>query len=123
MAKMEKDRKLSASQCEAIFAEQSIDTKRHVALILMELNAAPEKHPKWPTKTHEDKIGFVISSAIVAEESGELVRAALQFAFEKGQYYQMHREAAQVGAMAIRFLNHAPEIPFRYKSGKGGKRG
>lgn len=67
-------------------------------MILMELREAEKKFPYWP--------GDVVhAAAIVAEESGELTQAALD------RYYERHdsdnrmiKEAAQTGAMAIRFL-------------------
>lgn len=99
---------MTAEMCEELFKEQSLDTKRHVAVILMELQKAEHKHPHWPTD--EDGGDFIHAAAIVAEESGELIRASLQFAYEGGRYYDMHKEAIQVGAMAIRFLNNAPEL-------------
>lgn len=99
---------MTAEMCEGLFKEQSLDTKRHVAVILMELQKAEEKHPQWPT--NQDGGDFIHAAAIVAEESGELIRSALQFSCEGGRYYEMHKEAIQVGAMSIRFLNNAHEL-------------
>lgn len=95
--------KLTHEMCDEIFAGYSIDVKRWITLIVAELNGAKEKHPSWPKD-------FIHASAIVAEESGELVRAALQFAYEKGRYYDMHTEAVHTGAMALRFLINASEL-------------
>lgn len=94
--------KLTDEMCNHFFAIQDIETKRWVACILSELGKAKEKHPEWP-------LDVIHGAAIVAEESGELVRAALNFQYEKGQFFQMHKEAVQTGAMAIRFLSELPE--------------
>lgn len=97
--------KLTKEMCEEEFASFDIDLQRWIIATVLELNGAIEKHPNWP----EDKVH---AAAIVAEESGELIQAALQYQFEKGQYYQMHREATQTAAMCFRFLLNAPELPF-----------
>lgn len=67
--------------------------------VLKELQQAESKHPNWP----DDQIH---AAAIVAEESGELVRAALNFRYEDGSKEEMKMEAIQTAAMAIRFLKH-----------------
>jgi hypothetical protein len=95
--------KLNHEMCEEAFKALDIETKRWMICIAMELQNATEKHPNWPT----DKIH---AAAIVGEESGELLRSAIQFQLENGRYYEMHEEAIQTGAMAIRFLLNAPEI-------------
>jgi len=71
--------------------EQAID------FILKELAFARRKHPKFP----EDRIH---QAAIVGEEAGELLRAALQAQYEDGHPNACAEEAVQVGAMAVRFL-------------------
>lgn len=65
-----------------------------------EYKKACKKHPDWP----DDKIH---ACAIVAEESGELVRACLQHEYEGGLYNEMIKESIHTGAMAIRFLVNA----------------
>lgn len=62
-----------------------------------ELKRAQAKFPLWPDDP-------VHAAAVVNEESGELIRAALQFNWEGGESASMLEEAVQVGAMAIRFL-------------------
>jgi len=94
--------KLNHEMCDEHFKELAIETKRWIICIAMELQKATEMHPNWPT----DKIH---AAAIVGEESGELIRAAIQYQLEKGKYYEMHNEAIQTGAMSIRFLLNAPE--------------
>lgn len=95
--------KYSDAQCDYLFAKTNLDVKRWVITILSELDRAEDKHPVWP------KDDFVHAAAIVGEESGELIRAALQHHYEKGRYYEMHKEAIQVAAMALRFLKNAPD--------------
>lgn len=62
-----------------------------------ELDRAEKKFPDFP-------VDPIHAAAIVAEEAGELVQAALQFTYEGGSYEEMQKEAVQVGAMALRFL-------------------
>ena len=70
-----------------------------IKLILDELDRAEKKFPSWP-------VDPVHAVAIVAEESGELVKAALDYSYSDGGLKGMEREAVQVGAMAVRFLFH-----------------
>ena len=73
-------------------------------LIFAELKKAEDKFPGWPDDP-------VHGAAILAEEAGELVKASLDFYY--GRYDEidlMEKEAAQVGAMAIRFLCGLPYI-------------
>lgn len=65
--------------------------------ILNELQRAINKFPEWPDDV-------IHAAAIVNEEAGELIRAALQYEYEGGDYEEMRKEAIQVGAMALRFL-------------------
>lgn len=74
--------------------------------ILKELKRAKKKHPQWPDH-------IVARAAIVGEEAGELVRAALQFKYDSAshgskerfdQLDALRKEAIQTAAMAIRFL-------------------
>ncbi|MBF0482244.1 MAG: hypothetical protein HQL37_15315 [Alphaproteobacteria bacterium] len=70
-----------------------------IQAILEELSKAREKHPEWV----EDPIH---AAAILAEEAGELVKAAIDFSYSGAPIGEMFVEAAQVGAMAIRFLEN-----------------
>ena len=65
--------------------------------IMMELAKAKNKFPSWPTTT-------VKAAAIVCEESGELIRAALHHEDEGGTLADCDEEAIQTAAMCIRFL-------------------
>jgi len=67
--------------------------------MVTELAKAEEKHPSWPTD-------IIHASAVVGEESGELIRACLQVEYENGSIAEAKKEAIQTGAMAIRFLAH-----------------
>lgn len=79
------------------------DLMRSVAItqIKEELTAAEEKHPNWPTDT-------VHATAILNEEAGELTQAAIDYHYHNGSLEKVRREAAQVGAMAIRVLINLP---------------
>ncbi len=71
-------------------------------LIEHELSKAKSKWPNWVDDP-------VHAAGIVNEEAGELMQAALDFCYSKGDIENMRREAAQVGAMAIRVLEGIDE--------------
>ncbi|MFS7242298.1 hypothetical protein AB6849_18445 [Serratia proteamaculans] len=79
------------------------DLLRSVAItqIKEELAVAEKKHPTWPTDT-------VHATAILNEEAGELTQAAIDYHYHNGSLEKVRREAAQVGAMAIRVLINLP---------------
>ncbi|CAI2405712.1 hypothetical protein [Serratia liquefaciens] len=79
------------------------DLLRSVAItqIKEELAAAEKKHSTWPTDT-------VHATAILNEEAGELTQAAIDYHYHNGSLEKVRREAAQVGAMAIRVLINLP---------------
>lgn len=66
---------------------------------LDELDKAEQKHPKWPTDP-------IHAAAILAEESGEVVKASIDFYYTAGHHEtllgELDKELMQVGAMAIR---------------------
>jgi NTP pyrophosphatase (non-canonical NTP hydrolase) len=68
-----------------------------INLIAIELDRAEEKFPTFP----EDPVH---AAAVVAEESGELQRAALQYTYESGAIKAMRTEAIHTAVTAIRFL-------------------
>lgn len=87
--------------------------------ILNELKRAKEKHPRWP-------VHIVSRAAIVAEEAGELIQAALKYKYEKPpgevptfygvtprdrQILKLKNEAIQTAAMCIRFLQSLENDP------------
>ena len=55
--------------------------------------------PYWP----KDNIH---GAAIICEESGELIRAALQLTYEKGDINALRDEAIQTAATCIRFIDN-----------------
>jgi len=65
--------------------------------MLQELERARLIHPRWPT----DPIHQV---AIMAEESGESVRAVNNLVYEGGSIYDLRDELIQTGAMVMRCL-------------------
>ena len=68
-----------------------------VERIELELQEAKKKWPNWVCDP-------IHAAVILGEEAGELMRAANQFSYENGSLEAMEKEAAQAGAMAIRFL-------------------
>lgn len=94
---------LTNSLCDTIFTQYPLDVKQQVIAILKEMETAELKHPAWP-------IDPIHAAAIVAEESGELIQAANQYAHERGKFCNMQHEAVQVGCTAIRFLVNVTEI-------------
>lgn len=70
-----------------------------ISMVIAELKRAEKKFPKWPDNLIE-------CAAIVGEESGELIRASLQYKYQNGNIESMREEAVQVAAMGIRFLKN-----------------
>lgn len=68
------------------------------AAVMAELHRARTKHPAWPVDD------VIHAAAIVAEESGELIRAALHVRYEKGSLEDANAEAVQTIVTCIRFL-------------------
>ena len=68
-------------------------------LIFSELRRAEEIHPGWP----EDVVHAV---AIMVEEAGEAMQAALDVHYRNRCIDDLRIELAQTGAMAIRALIH-----------------
>ena len=71
--------------------------KPALQIILDELKKAKKKWPYWLDDP-------VHAAGVLNEEAGELMQACLDFSYSQGSIDQMQLEAAQVGAMAIRFL-------------------
>lgn len=73
----------------------------------LELRKAKKQFPNWPDHP-------AAQAGIVTEEAGELMKAALEWKYERNenpalqkmQRDQMKEEAIQTAAMAIRFLEN-----------------
>lgn len=65
--------------------------------IFHEYRAAKEKHPQWVSDP-------VHAAAIMGEEAGEAVQAALDFTYAGDLPDKFRKECAQTGAMAIRCI-------------------
>lgn len=70
-----------------------------LSLVMTEIIRAEEKHPDWPADP-------VRAAAVVAEESGELVKAVLDHEEKNSSQYAIVTEAIQTAATAIRFLKN-----------------
>ncbi len=71
--------------------------------ILDELELAEIKHPDWPTD-------IIHQMAIVIEEAGEAMRAAVQCEYEGRPIQPLKKELIQTAAMCIRMLNNLPPV-------------
>ena len=60
---------------------------------------AVRKHPCWPSDP-------IHAASVVAEEAGELLKAANEFVYEKGSPKAMYIEACHTAAVCIRFLDN-----------------
>lgn len=91
--------RIRAEQAEAREQQLAAEVGRLRAAqpLLDELARAETKFPTWPCD-------IVHAAAVVAEEAGELVQAALQLTYEHSTLDAVKKEAIQTGAMALRFL-------------------
>jgi hypothetical protein len=70
-----------------------------LSMVENEIDLAEMKHPGWPTD-------IVHAVAIMMEEAGEAMQAALDVYYKDGDKEQLKKELAQTGAMAMRCLLH-----------------
>lgn len=83
--------------------------KQLIADIMAELTRAEAKFPDWPADP-------VHAAAIVAEESGELTQASLDFYYHREEARdKMRTEALHTAAMALRFLKGLDGRLFKVK--------
>jgi hypothetical protein len=73
------------------------DQSTYLILILEEYNRSNVLHPEWPECN-------IKRSAIVCEESGELIREANRIDEGKGSLQNLKTEAIQTAAMAFKML-------------------
>ena len=89
--------------CNLTIRNQSPEFSTLLILVLTELERAEEKHPDWSAYSVVDM------AAIVSEEAGELIRAALQHKYEGGQFEEIKKECIQTAAVALRMLKELSE--------------
>lgn len=81
-----------------------------VSEILRELERAETIHPTWPRDP-------VHQAAVMVEEAGETMQAALDFYYHDKPLDRIRVEAIQTGAMAIRLLlNLGKNLPYGDKT-------
>jgi len=68
--------------------------------ILQRLDEARQLHPKWPA----DRIH---QAAIMAEEAGESIQAAIDYTYRERSVGDFHWEVMQTAAMCLRILTEA----------------
>jgi hypothetical protein len=70
-----------------------------IGLVMAEIERAEKLHPVWPKD-------LVKASALIAEEAGEEIRAANDYAEKRGSTRQIVIEAVHTAATALRFLKN-----------------
>jgi len=76
-----------------------MNSQKTVDFILAEVKRAENLHPRWP----ED---IIHAAAIVSEESGELIQAALNHVYFGDDREKIRKEAIQTAATCIRLLKN-----------------
>lgn len=84
----------------------SINELVAVGLVLNELIAAKRQWPDWPTD-------LIHAAAVVAEEGGELLKAANDARYKGSDPDLCKAEAEQTAVTAIRFIANYPLVPPR----------
>lgn len=75
------------------------ETSRILTGIVHEYNKAKLKHPKWVTD-------ILHADAIINKEKGELTKEILNLIYEDSNIEQVKKEAYQLGAMVLRFIEN-----------------
>lgn len=70
-----------------------------IEIVLKAVDEAEVKHPEWPAD-------IIHQSAIVAEESGELTQACLQYVYEGQPAICIQKEAVHTIVTAFRLLKN-----------------
>ena len=70
-----------------------------IGLVMAEIERAEKLHPVWPRD-------LVKASALIAEEAGEEIRAANDYAEKRGSKRRIVTEAVHTAATALRFLKN-----------------
>lgn len=68
-------------------------------LVVDELARAEHKYPHWP-------VDVIHQVSIVQEESGEAIRAAIQYEYQGGSIDNIRHELIQTAAMCLRCLKN-----------------
>lgn len=79
-------------------ANEKLKKFESLDLILTELKRAKIKHPNYPSDLFKQV-------AIMQEESGEVVKAVLDYSFHKCTKEDIIKELAQTAAMCIRMMD------------------
>jgi len=83
-----------------------------IQTVLAELARAEHRYPVWPSQGHRGD--HVWAASILAEEAGEVVKAANNYAMHgRGGISHIHSETVQTAAMAIRLLLHMDDVEKR----------
>lgn len=86
-----------------------MNRRNAIELIIAELDKAEKKFPAWPTDP-------IHAAAVLGEEAGELHQACLDACYRGKDGLACETEAAQTGAMAVRFLMGLDN--YKFKPGK-----
>ncbi len=79
-----------------------------IEILNIALEEANKKHPEW-------YYDIIHCAAVMNEEAGEAIRAALNYTYEDSSLEDFICEVAQTGAMAIKILMNLPQDHFPNK--------
>lgn len=81
-----------------------------IEILNIALDEANKKHPEW-------YYDIIHCAAVMNEEAGEAIRAALNYTYENASLEDFICEVAQTGAMAIKILINVPQdnLPNKFK--------
>lgn len=87
----------SINETEFDVFKEALTENNYWNAIIRELMRAEAKHPVWSKDN-------VYRAGILAEESGEVMRAAVQYEMEEGDIESIRAELIQTAAVCVRFL-------------------